>query len=97
MIQRSRKPTSNKKRALQARKESTSKKQPLRFESREECSGPKKLCHAKDSEFQWYIPRKEKDSKGLLPLDERRNLVNSDIRDDASLPRVVTPPFVGIA
>jgi hypothetical protein len=51
----------------------------------------------KDSEFQWYIPQKDKDSKRFLPLDGRRNLVSGDIRDDASLLRVVTPSIAEIA
>jgi hypothetical protein len=56
------------------------------------------LCCERDSEFRWYVPQRGEDLKTFLPLDERKiSFVNSDIRDDASLLRVVTPPAAGIA
>jgi hypothetical protein len=58
---------------------------------------PRNLRCEKENKLQWYIPRKDEDPKGFLPSDERMSLVNSDVRDDASLPRVVTPPIARIA
>jgi hypothetical protein len=43
-----------------------------------------------------YLER-TKTRKDFSPQNERISLVNSDIRDDASLLRVVTPPIAGIA
>jgi hypothetical protein len=50
-----------------------------------------------DSKGQWYIPGKNNDSRRFLPLDKRRSLINGDIRDEASLLQVVTPPIAEIA
>jgi hypothetical protein len=58
---------------------------------------PENPRHEEDNEFRRCIPQKDEDPKGFIPFNERISLVYSDIRDDASLLRVVTPPVAGIA
>jgi hypothetical protein len=58
---------------------------------------PENPRREEDNELRWYIPRKDEDPKGFLPFDERISIIYSDIRDDTSLLRVVTPPVAGIA
>jgi hypothetical protein len=76
--QRSRKPISNEKRVLQ-------KDNPCISNHAKKAVVPRNIRREEDSEFRWYISPKDKDPEGFLPSDEIISLVNSDIRDDASL------------
>jgi hypothetical protein len=91
LIQRSRKSIPNGRR-------DASKNNPCASNRTKRVKVPENFHCERDSGFRWHIPQKDEEPKRFLPLDERKiSFINSDIKDDASLVQVVTPPNVGIA